>query len=1014
MTAPGAHRVILRGAPPADRYRAPGGVYRGPSLSSRLCLHVAAAADAGADDDRFGMAGLLVARGRSLLHAVLVVPDETPRGVRAALDVWASAHRVETAMGPAPWRVVSLSAFTDPRATRARAPWAFVPNAYSGRCTVVGPDLGRTFALMAEHVVERRGAHRGTWEVWLPGWGVVGEAGNVRRASPHRPALRVEARRVGWTVAFGPTERGNGKATRGGESVDLLSLAYALDADRGAGYVEHAADLGETVAELPIAVTVDPDGAGAMARAVTESWRLALVLDDHAGRWLTTSKDRSEGTHCVPVARLRSPAALADHLLRRFGVGAPHVTWGLSPDEHRTWAEPFHGGWTESDPAFYAVPFSCAALDVIACYPLVAHWLGWWEAVTCTRVERRHVTRQLRALCARAVHDPTVMLDPTVWARFGLCLVEVVCDGEPFVVAVDDPRRPDGRSEVVPVYCSGRSMFYAWPDVVAAAVRSRRVPRIVEAVRLVPVERQAGLPARVSVFPGLVCDAETDPVLAWVARRQRAKAEGDATLAAQLHAAVNSLVSGNPSRLDPEWRKVSGKWTLCERFGPWTCFPLAASVTAGGRLVLALLDRMVKDLDSRVGYRDTDSSVLPSSPDGGTLTLPDGSTLRELSWGELDELVGAFAPLSPAAWWPVWKVERGSEERPLHCVAFGPKRHAEFSLGPHGPELARADTDDDAPELSDWTETGLGGHWADPCAMPGRCADGGRAWSKAAVLREVRYALAKAADPANAPREPAPWDTPDDAPFPTLRRLQVSAPALLASLPRALGARMGARYVEGVVDSRNLRREVVRSVVALDPGGPLDPFTLRWLDRMTGETVRVTTDPMDTGAVLLETLATRAGDFGARPRSEPVESVTVTPFGVVYRGRVSGVIDAADAGMSGDLRRERPVYEDDHGLAPGERDALVALAKSLPRKTFARLAGCTTSTVRMIADGKLPRPSAARRIVRRLSEAQTHRTCALDGCSHPVTDPRATYCTCPDHSPHRWVSQKRRERGGRR
>lgn len=358
----------------------------------------------------------------------------------------------------------------------------------------------------------------------------------------------------------------------------------------------------------------------------------------------------------------------------------------------------------------------------------------------------------------------------------------------------------------------------------------------------------------------------------------------------------------------------------------------------------------------------------------------------------------------------MWKVERASAERPLHCVAFGPKRHAEFTLGPNGPQLVRADADD-GPELTDWTETGLGGHWADPSSMPGRCAEGGRAWSKAAVLREVRYALAKAADPHGALREPAPWDSPDDLPSPTLRRLQVTTPALFASLPRALGARMGTRYVEGVVDARGLRREVVRSVVALDPGGPLDPFALRWLDRASGEPVRVTTDSMDTGAVLLETLDMRAGDYGARPRSEPVDSVAVTPFSVVYRGRVSGVIDADMAGVPGDLRHKRPRYEDDHGVGNGQREALVVLAKSMSHKAFARLVRCSPRTARMIADGDLPKRSVVRAILRRLAVAQTRRTCGLGGCSHPVTDPRATYCTCASHAPHRKLAYKRRARG---
>jgi hypothetical protein len=79
-----------------------------------------------------------------------------------------------------------------------------------------------------------------------------------------------------------------------------------------------------------------------------------------------------------------------------------------------------------------------------------------------------------------------VALDPDVWKTFGCTLAEVVPDGEPWPVEIEDPQRPDGRLELVGVVSPDRPFFFAWPDVVAAAVLSGRPPKIVRAVRYAP------------------------------------------------------------------------------------------------------------------------------------------------------------------------------------------------------------------------------------------------------------------------------------------------------------------------------------------------------------------------------------------------------------------------------------------------------------------------------------------------------------------------------------------------
>jgi hypothetical protein len=435
----------------------------------------------------------------------------------------------------------------------------------------------------------------------------------------------------------------------------VLSLAYALDADRSASFTEHCANFGLAPTELPIAVAVDDDGASRVAGAVVAIHSLAVVLDDHAGRWFTTSQEQSQGRGQLDLVRTSSPGGVAANLLGRFGVRAPIKTFDLDDTEHKEWTETLHGGWCEADPRFLGVPFQAISLDAESCYPLVARHLGWWDLLCAESIERHTITGEFERLCQSAVVDPTVALDPATWRRFGVTLVQCIPDGEPFPIEIKDVHRPDGRMEVVPVFSpEGWSLLFPWPDVLAAAMRSRRVPNIVRAIHYAPVGRQTGIQPRLSVLPGLELAGHCDPVLDLVQHRHVLKVRGERVLAGEVRVVLNSLVYGILSRFDETHSRQGRRWILDERPGPWICVPIASSVAAGARLLLGTLDRLVTDRGSAIAYRDTDSSLIPSSPGGGELRLADGSTIRELSWFEVEEILALFDRLSPAPWWPVW------------------------------------------------------------------------------------------------------------------------------------------------------------------------------------------------------------------------------------------------------------------------------------------------------------------------------------------------------------------------
>src|SRR5262249_41420221 len=91
-----------------------------------------------------------------------------------------------------------------------------------------------------------------------------------------------------------------------------------------------------------------------------------------------------------------------------------------------------------------------------------------------------------------------------------------------------------------------------------------------------------------------------------------------------------------------------------EQPGPWY-FPPAALITAGGRLLLAMLERMVTDAGGSYLMCDTDSMAVVASQDGGLVACKGGpyrtadgaEAIKALRWKEVRRIVDCFRPLTP-------------------------------------------------------------------------------------------------------------------------------------------------------------------------------------------------------------------------------------------------------------------------------------------------------------------------------------------------------------------------------
>ena len=224
-----------------------------------------------------------------------------------------------------------------------------------------------------------------------------------------------------------------------------------------------------------------------------------------------------------------------------------------------------------------------------------------------------------------------------------------------------------------PVY-SDTPLWYAGPDLAGAAIKGAGRPRILKAWRLRPDGIQETL--RPVPFRGderdLIDPRTINPFQRLVELRKRKsgnkldddlRSDGYKVIANS--GAYGVFVETTPEDIDPQAPRrqtrvhVRGLHEFAatvdrpEFHSPLCSFPIAALVTAGARLLLAVAEWLVHEAEGEVAYCDTDSLMIVASEHGGFVPcefgawlIPDGGrAVRALSWAQVDRILDDLAAL---------------------------------------------------------------------------------------------------------------------------------------------------------------------------------------------------------------------------------------------------------------------------------------------------------------------------------------------------------------------------------
>jgi hypothetical protein len=938
----------------------------------------------------FGVYRLIV--GGECLEEGLFYADDLSRHELQVLQDYVVRHNVDVPPGDhRRLRLLARCEFLD----------LFFQLAYKARCHVVGFDLPQDISRLACDSKPARGFYAGGFSFCL--WSYQDRQGR-ERTDGFRPRVcikNIDRNRslIGFTgrnspdqVDLIPEGSTSGKPQPGykfrGHFLDLKTLAFALT-DEGYSLetaceafgvqrrkqrpVRHGSITNESIHDIRLDV-----------------WAMSELAAKLVG-------ELAEHPISVPPTYAFSPASIGKGYLRAMGIRPVLKRQPSFPKEYLGYAQTaFFGGRTSVHIRKVVCPV--VYTDFLSMYSTVNTLMGLWRLVIAGEIRViEHCKDRVEAFLRKL--NPDALFEPETWTRMN-GFVKVVPNGDVLPIRSQfSPASNDWQVGLNHVYAEKEdALWYSIPDVVASILATGRVPEIVDAFLIEPsgVLFEA-IPTKLR---GIVpVDPEREDLFrVIVEERLRLSSRGDQsdTETKRLEKALKILASatcfgiyaqmdrqGEDDKVEVTSHGIDPDPYTCTvvhpEFPGEFCFPpLAALITGGARLMLALLDHCVSELHSSYVMEDTDSFAVIATEHGGLIPcrggpfeLADGhSAVRALSWKQVDEIAGRFAKLSPYAdkSRSILKIERDNydpetgQQRQVYCLAIASKRYALFLLDEYGnPVLLQKGVNNHEDR---WSEHGLG-HLRNPMSPDNEDRD----WIPKAWINIIRRTLGLAVEPLGFEHLPA------------MGRVPITSPQALRSLAKL---NRGKKY-----ENRIKPFDLLLSCHVKQFGYPpdvdpekfhlvapyiLDPdcwIDLPWIDQHSGTQYGITTEGfhgsrgvarVKTYSEVLRQYEFHLGGKSADAKGKPSGKQTlgllrrrhVRVERIIYIGKESNRLEEIEAGV---IHSPESVYTEYPDPSRDEwQTKILPLLKQIPVAALMRVSGRSRSMlVRALAGLSRPR-----------------------------------------------------------
>ena len=360
----------------------------------------------------------------------------------------------------------------------------------------------------------------------------------------------------------------------------------------------------------------------------------------------------------LPPDRAYSPASIGKAYLRAMGIVEPMRKFkDIPPKIHGIAMAAYYGGRAECRIRRWPVPV--VPVDLKSEYPSVDALLGIWDALTADRLTTEDVTEDVRALLANVTLDDLFRTER--WKQLSF-YARIIPQGDVLPVRSLYDNKSRTCNIGLNVLHWKQSMWVAGPDLIASVLLGGQTPNVQEAFRIVPHRKQRGL-RTITLRGAISVDPRKEDFFTRVVE-YREQNKTDDRLQYFLKILTNSTSYGtylelNPVKIDQSSRPTITVYSgdqVFKQLAPNTIeqpgsfyFPLlVALITSGGRLLLAMIERCVRDVDGTYLCCDTDALIIVACKAGGTVQMPDGAPpVKALSWSEVEQITRRFDSLSP-------------------------------------------------------------------------------------------------------------------------------------------------------------------------------------------------------------------------------------------------------------------------------------------------------------------------------------------------------------------------------
>jgi hypothetical protein len=362
----------------------------------------------------------------------------------------------------------------------------------------------------------------------------------------------------------------------------------------------------------------------------------------------------------LPPERAMSAASITKAFLDEMQIQQPAQKFALTDDVYGKCMQAYFGGRSEIRIRHQEMPI--VVCDTTSEYPTVASLQGIWSLLTAADLEVVDCTAEAQEILDRT--DLKSVLKPSMWRKFAF-FASIRPAGD--VLPVRALYADSGETNIgVNPLTADEPLWYAGPDLVASKLKTGQAQQVVNGFKLVPKGLQQGM--KTTAIGSRTIDPAKDDFFKVVIEERKAIPKNHPhylllkIIANALYGVFAELNRVDYGKNDAKHLDVfSGDHIfdqptlVVERPGKWQFPPAAALITAGGRLMLAVLEHIVELRGGSYLLTDTDSIFFVASEKGGLIPCPGGRerlpdrtpAVKAIAWTQVHEICAMLNRLNP-------------------------------------------------------------------------------------------------------------------------------------------------------------------------------------------------------------------------------------------------------------------------------------------------------------------------------------------------------------------------------